>query len=198
MKVVHFTANMGGYDPEFNDVLNLNNYDLFRNNARNNRAVKLLAHKFIDCDISVYWDANQRSKVGYDAEPFVSLLGDADMCAQVNPKRKGVADEALQALVRVNDHQELEILRAQREHYLQNGLDTPNVYGYQPLIRRHTPRVNAFFEAWWAELCVRSYRDQISFPVILQQHDISVKHINLKDITYKTHSHGSRTYPIVK
>jgi hypothetical protein len=198
MRIIKYTINIGDYDKDPPDLPNFGNYDLFRNNARNSRAPKILAHKYMDCDISVYYDANRHPSDVTDAD-ILSLLGDADMCVSQNKKRRGVYDEIDLALGRVNNEQEKRILVAQGKHYRNIGVpENGPVYGYQPLIRRHTPKVNAFMEAWWAEICRWSYRDQVSFPVVLARHpEIKIRNMKLEYLYNKSYSHGGKTYPIV-
>jgi hypothetical protein len=194
MKVTRFTTNIGNYDKATENVLCLD-YDLFRNNARNSRAVKILAHRFIDCDISIYIDANKRFTDFQDSD-IDKILGDADML--VAPSNKSVYEEITAALRRVDNQQEKEILKAQGEHYRKIGVpDSLIVCGYQPLVRRHNERTNRFFEAWWAEMCRWSYRDQVSFPVVAHLSDIKIKKYDLTKLGYKLYSHGNKSNPIV-
>jgi hypothetical protein len=199
MKIVRFTINIGGYDKDVcPDIMQINSYDLFRNNARNSRAIKLLAHHFVDADISVYYDANKWPAPLTD-EQIIDTLGDGDMCARANGQRQGIYEEIALALNRVADRQEKKILIRQGEYYRKIGFpENGPVYGYQPLIRRHTPKVNAFFESWWAETCRWSYRDQVSFPVVLSRHpEIKVVEADLKYLYTKSTAHGGKVFPTV-
>jgi hypothetical protein len=122
-------------------------------------------------------------------------LGDADMI--IKPTDKTVYGETFEAVVRVeNDPEELEKLILQREHYKRKGLGDLKVYGFQPLIRRHSPEMERFNEAWWAELCRWSYRDQVSFPVIKQMFpNIKFKEMQMGDLYCKLYGHANETYP---
>jgi hypothetical protein len=157
-----------------------------------------LAHRFVDADISVYYDANKWPAPLTD-EQIIDTLGDGDMCARPNGQRRGIYEEIELALNRVADRQEKKILMRQGDHYRKIGFpEVGPVYGYQPLIRRHTPKVNAFFEAWWAEVCRWSYRDQVSFPVVLSRHpEIKVVEADLKYLYTKSTAHGGKTFPTV-
>jgi hypothetical protein len=199
MKIVEFTVNIGNYDPVRQDLANINNYNLFRNNARNSRCIKILAHKFVDADVSIYYDSHVKCKAGITKEMIVeNYLGDGDICIIKSKKR--VYDEVKAAINRIADTEERNILLAQGEYYKQHGFDNLKVYGYQPLIRRHNKITEQFNESWWAEICKWSYRDQVSFPVILRQFpELRVKFVDLTEISIKMYCHGRKIFPkIVK
>jgi hypothetical protein len=196
MKIVRFTTNIGNYDTTKPNLLHLTE-SVFRNNARNARAVKLLAHKYIDCDISVYVDANMQLAELTD-QRIVELMEGCDMIIMTH-KSKSVYDEATAAMTRVNNDMELDRLKQQSAHYKKIGFpESIKVAGYQPLIRRHTQKVNSFFEDWFAETCRYSYRDQVSFPVVLSRHNIITKEFDLSLLAKKLYAHGGKTFPVIQ
>ena len=197
MIIKQYTVNIGNYDKPRKDIPCITNIDLFKSNARNSRMPKILSHKFIDADISVYWDANQFLKPGLDFEKVVlEALGDNDIVVQkCSVGRDCVYEEIEAAKKRVSTYQELEKLTEQANYYRSIGFPEHcgTLAGYQPLIRRHTPIIEAFNEAWWAEMCKYSYRDQCSFPVILAQFpDLKVSwYKEFLDIAFRTERHKS-------
>jgi hypothetical protein len=199
MKIVEYSINVGCYDPKRDDIKMADKrVQIFKNDARESRLIKMLAHRiYPDAEYSIYWDANKKG-LGLSAEMIIErYLGKADICIQRNP-RKLLADEFEAAVTRVNNPAEINIIELQRAAYLKAGFGNLPVYGYQPLIRRHNAKVNAFFEDWWCELCLYSYRDQLSFPVVLVRHpEIKVAEINLAELGYKLHAHGTRIFPKV-
>jgi hypothetical protein len=193
--IQQYTVNIGNYDQERHDIPCITNIDLFKSNARNSRLPKILSHKFINADISVYWDANFYLKQGLNLEDVVNeYLGDYDIVAQrCNIGRDCVYQEIEAAKTRVSNYEEIELLTKQAVYYRSIGFPEHcgTLAGYQPLIRRHSDIVKRFNEAWWAEICRYSYRDQCSFPVILSQFpEIKIKWIKeFSDICYRTQRH---------
>jgi len=195
MNIKQYTVNIGNYDKPRKDMPCITNIDLFKSDARNSRMPKILSHKFIKADVSVYWDANFYLKPGLEIEKVVNdYLGNYDIVAQkCNVGRDCVYQEIEAAKTRVSSHEEIELLTKQAEYYRSIGFreHCGTLAGYQPLIRRHSPIVKAFNEAWWAEICRYSYRDQCSFPVILSQFpELKIKWIKeFSDIAFRTQRH---------
>lgn len=193
--IKQYTVNIGGYDPPRKDISCITNIDMFKSNARNSRLPKILSHKFVKADISVYWDANHFLKPGLDFEKTIlDTLEDYDIVAQkCSVGRDCVYQEIDAAKTRVSSQEEIELLNKQAAYYRSIGFPEHcgTLAGYQPLIRRHTPIIKAFNEAWWAEMCRYSYRDQCSFPVILSQFpEIKIKWIkDFTQIVFRTQRH---------
>jgi hypothetical protein len=167
--IIPYTVNVGNYDLPRYDMICFTDYNRFINSERNSRIYFILPHKFIDCDISILVSCEVQVKIPY--EQFVKeWLGDADMALFKHPWRDCVLEEIKAAECRMKSTDELNILRAQGEHYRNIGI--PEHIGNLPetaiIIRRHNDRVKRFCEAWWAEMCCHSYRDQCSFPVVLR------------------------------
>ncbi len=189
--------NIGGYDAPRNDVTVCGDYDRFINNARNARMYFCLPHMFFDCDVSILVAGN----ISLNVEPEVLVrewLGDADMAVFRHPIRNCVYAEAEAAKVRVKHTDEIALLDAQAEHYRTIGI--PEHIGSLPetgvTIRKHNDRVRAFNADWWAEVCRWSYRDQVSFPVVLARHkDLKVNFIegNLRHNPYIKRSQSHNT-----
>ena len=195
MRVVEYTVNVGGYDPVRDYGMRcVSDVSLFRNDARNSRLPKILAHKFVDADVSIYWDANKEARVSQGE--IIALLGDADML--ITTSRKTLSMEVEAARGRVNDPEELSLLMAQGAHYEGLGLGGLMAVGFQPLVRRHSLLMERFCEAWWAEMCRWSYRDQVSFPVVARMFpELKLKEVELGHVGRKLYAHGRKTYPKV-
>ena len=196
MRIAEYTINVGGYDPDRNFGMDcISDIDVFKNNARNARLPKILAHKYVKADFSIYWDANQTKRDGITKEIIIrDILGDADML--ITTSKKTIKQEIEAAKGRVNDDVELWRLQLQGDYYAKKGLSNLLACGFQPLVRRHSPMMSRFNEAWWAEICKWSYRDQVSFPVIARMFpDLKYKEVELGDIGKKLYSHGRKTYP---
>lgn len=131
---------------------------------------KILAHKFIEDEISVWLDGNIFLEVPEELL-IEHFLGDADIGVWKHPYRDCIYDEALSDVGRV------ETLKHQVDHYRRQGFpEHAGLYECGTLVRRNTPRVNEFNEAWWKEIKQWSTRDQISFPYVLSKFpDLKVK-----------------------
>lgn len=198
MKIKTYTVNIGGYDAQREDIENINNYTLFRNNARNSRMIKILPHKFFDADFSIYCDSHIKIKDEFTHEWLITnVLKDADMCVAICRTKDCLYQEIEAAKTRLNDKEELELLVKQGEHYRAIGYPEHNgLYGYQPLIRKHSPIMIEFCESWWAELCRWSYRDQVSFPYVLSKFpELKLSYVDLSLYYNKLSSHGTKVFP---
>ena len=184
LKIVEYTTNIGDYGPERQDLLNINNCSIFNNNWRNSRAVKILCHKYIDADISIYYDANILRTSSLDF--LINSLGDNDML--ITKSYKKIKDEFELAINRVPEN-EKPLLIEQKEHYKNLGILEYSVYGFQPLVRRHSKLMEEFNNEWWAEICRYSYRDQVSFPLMYKKYKniLRFKECDLSQFKIKTY-----------
>ena len=183
-----YTANIGDYDPpRKDDVLTLSQGKLFKEDVRNARCYKILSHKYFpNEDITIWLDANIHLKE--DTASFLDwFLGDNDIATWEHPYRDCVYDEANE-LIRLSNHPKFAFrhdFQEQLEHLKEtgypknNGLAETNV-----LVRRNTPEVNRFNEAWFAELCRYSHRDQLSFNPIINQFPLLKVKYNKGDVRY--------------
>jgi hypothetical protein len=98
---------------------------------------RLIDRYLADCDLAVFRHSSR-----------ICLYQEADVCL-----RRGLDDPAL--ILR-------QVSRYTHEGYPPNaGLAECTV-----VLRRHTPAVEAFNEAWWDEIVRNSRRDQLSFPYV--------------------------------
>jgi len=173
-----YTAICGGKDEPRTDITCFGEYSEFVSPVRNAKIYKILPHKFLDADITIWIDGNIELLI--PPEQLVEeWLGDVDMALFKHPDRDCIYDEApaakglFEAHLKVRDDIDKQI-----EHYRE--IDFPEHAGMgecNVIIRRNNPKVNAFNEAWWAEICRWSQRDQLSFPVTLAKHNLKVNFI---------------------
>ena len=142
-------------------------YDRFKSARRNSRAPKILAHQFIDADVSIWIDGNFRLVLPPE-ELVARYLKNADLAVMKHPLRDCIYDAAdFCAEQRLDDPV---VLHRQAQHYL--ALGYPRHMGLCAcglIIRRHTRAVAQFNDAWWSEYCRHSVRDQISFMFVARQ-----------------------------
>lgn len=136
-------------------------YARFLSPRRNSRAPKILAHEFLDCRYSLWIDGRIALKTPVD-RLVQEWLSDADLAVFSHPVRGCAYDEAEECATRRLDDPGL--IREQSEKYRRAG--QPRRAGLAEnsiILRRHSATVERFNNAWWAEYCRYSVRDQISF-----------------------------------
>lgn len=134
-------------------------YDKFKCPRRNSRVPKILAHQFIDSRYSLWIDGN--FKLLKPIEELLYLLDEHDIAMFKHPTRDCLYDEAL--VCAKNNLDDPEVIIKQVKRYEEEG------YGKNRglceggfILRRHTPKVEAFNNYWWSEYSAGSVRDQIS------------------------------------
>lgn len=142
-------------------------YDKFNDDRRNSRIHKLLIHQYVDTEYSIWIDGNIRLLVPPE-QIIKKYLKDHDFAVFRHPTRDCIYDEALVCAKRQLDDPEAII--EQVSHYEKDGFAKhKGMAECGVLIRRHTPQVEAFNNAWWSEYTRFSKRDQISFMYALDK-----------------------------
>lgn len=175
-----FTAITNDKDTPRDDIMVMGGYDKFQSPAMNAKIYKIMPHKFMDCDVSIWMDGN----IYMDKYPewyVKEWLGDNDIAFFRHYKSKGLDWELkwIKYVWRSRDRDVYEEAIKQVEHYKKYdiGKDDMAMGGF--IIRRHNKKVERFNEEWWAETCRWSQRDQLSLPVVLKKSDLKVNRINL-------------------
>lgn len=142
-------------------------YSKFHDQRRNSRVPKILSHLACDTEYSIYIDGNM--SLLKDPTLLVKrYLKNHDIVLFKHPKRDCIYDEATRCAVSSLDDPETiieQVSRYERAGYAKHkGLCECGV-----IIRRHTPEVIALNNAWFAEYCRGSVRDQISFMYAVDQ-----------------------------
>lgn len=180
-KIVVYTAITNDKDKPRTDVQVFSQYDWFKNPVMNAKIYKVLAHKFLDCDISIWVDGNI-----YLVKPVDQIigewLGDNDIAFFRHYKSKNLDWELKWIKYKFNRRSPVSLeAEEQVKHYEKEGLPNKEDMAMGGLIiRRHIPIVARFNEAWWAEICRWGQRDQISLPMVLRRFpEMKVNRINL-------------------
>ena len=143
--------------------------------ARLARRLKVMAHEqFPDAEYSLWFDASFQLTATPDIA--LHLMGEADMIAFEHPHREHAMQEAQQVVRLGFDSGDVVIPQAQRyidEGFTQQQSITTTCY----MLRRHTPKVEAFNAAWWHEIEHGSWRDQISVDYCAWKHQLNVAYI---------------------
>jgi hypothetical protein len=154
----------------------------------NAKIYKVLPHKFFHSDISIWIDGNFFLTV--DKEKVAELLGDNDIAVFKHASRTNIYEEV--EAIKHYYPRLTELVEEQGRIYKEMGVpDTLPLAECPVLIRRHNPIMEAFNEAWWAEICRFSPRDQLSFPVV-------VANFPALKIKYVDNEGGVYTHPYFK
>ncbi|MDR7299491.1 hypothetical protein J2X16_004861 [Pelomonas aquatica] len=136
---------------------------LFLSDRRNSRIHKILIHQYINSEYSLWMDANMQLLV--PAERLVDeWLSQHDVAIFKHRVRNCVYEEAHKCIELGLD--DPRVIAEQVATYRDDGF--PSDQGLAEacvILRRHTPAVEAFNNAWWAEYSRHSARDQISLMV---------------------------------
>lgn len=140
-----------------------------RDPCRNAKKYKILAHRYTDAKYSIWIDGSVEIVSKDDVMDLVSeSLDGADICLFRHRTRNCIVQEAEACIRQSKD--DPEIIRKQVAAYLATGYPMNNgLHECTVLIRRHTPEMNAFCEAWHAEIDRFSRRDQLSFDYVLRK-----------------------------
>jgi hypothetical protein len=196
MKVINYTAMIGDRDKPREDILCFNSYNKFQRPVMNAKIYKILPHQYLDCDVSVWTDANITLKVPPE-ELVDEWMEDYDMVLWKHFGRDCIYDEAA-VIIQFGDtvfgkDVASEVFEQSKE-YMQRGF--PRKSGLAEcnvILRKHNKEMEEFNNAWWSEICRWSSRDQISFPYVLSKFpNLKVKFIfgnprNHEYFEYKTH-----------
>ena len=196
-KIVTYTAICGEKDKLREDILVFSEFSKFQSPVMNAKVYKVLPHKFLDdCDISIWVDGNIYLK--NEPEWYVeNWLGDADIAVFRHYKSKTLDWELKWIKYKFSRRSEVSLeAEKQVEHYKKIGephKDEMAMGGV--IIRRHTPLVERFNEAWWAEICRWGQRDQLSLPMVLRRFpELKINRVNdsiktCNQLIYNDHAH---------
>ncbi|HNU95672.1 MAG TPA: DUF616 domain-containing protein [Candidatus Paceibacterota bacterium] len=123
-------------------------------------------------DIYVWLDSNIELLISKELL-VKEFLGDNDMGLFKHPIRNNIKDEA--EAIRIYRPQYYEAVKKQVDKYLKTYKDDKGLYECGVLILRNNERVRNFCQDWWKEIIENSPRDQISFPFVLNKHNIKIK-----------------------
>lgn len=156
-------------------------YDRFYSPRRNSRIHKILVHQYVDTPYSVWIDGNIRLLL--PPETLIErYLSETDIAVFKHPIRDCLYDEAVVCAERGLD--DPHVIREQVKHYSTNSYaEHKGLAECMMILRKHTPKVEAFNNAWWSEYCRFSVRDQISFMYAADKVGLRV---NFIDVQFKT------------
>lgn len=177
-EITVYTSIVGDVDEDRDDCLVFKGDEKFTCPKMQSNLYFSMPHKFIDSFYSIRLSGFVYLKKPKDVI-VRELLGDADMAVFKHYKRNCIYDEA-EMLIKMINHKDTknvkdrfdseEVIRNVVERYKKEGYPENNglcELGF--LVRRNTEDVKKFNEAWFAELCTGSKREQMSFNYILSK-----------------------------
>jgi hypothetical protein len=137
------------------------------------KACKILAHDFLDCDVSLWIDGRFELR-GLNG----GLQSPSDLAMQRHTKRNCIYVEAAHCKrVGKGDPSRIDSAVArfhQEGHPAEYGLWMAGI-----ILRRHTPAIKTFNLEWWREITQGTARDQISLPVVLRRLGLKIHELQL-------------------
>jgi len=198
--IIPYTAITNGKDEKRNDIVCFGEHRLFNNPVMGAKLYKVLSHKFVDADISVWMDGNIFLNAPLQ-KTVDEWLGDSDIALFRHYKSKDLDWELKWIKYKFNRRSEVYLNAVKQvEYYKKIGAPTRDemaMGGF--IIRRHNSLVERFNEAWWAEICAGGQRDQLSLPMVLKRFpalkvnriDLNIK--NNPFLRYEDHAHYEDT-----
>jgi hypothetical protein len=166
-KIIVYTAQVGGLDKPRDDILCFTDNKGFKESRRGARMNKVLAHRFVDADYSIWIDnlifLNQKP------EDLLQLLNGKDIAVMRHPTNQSIFEEANDVInARL---EEKNIVDSQVSYYKKKKYNPSNEFAMTGLIiRKHSKKIEDLNNAWWTEICSGSGRDQLSFNYIFDGH----------------------------
>lgn len=147
---------------------------IFSDVRRDSRIPKLLPHiYFPESTYTLYVDANIILKIPLQ-RVIDTWLEDADIAVFGHSTRDCLFDEAKECIRLELDKKE--IIEAQIKRY--KGFPKKNgLYQGGVILRKNTPAIKRFNEAWFAQYCTGCKRDQVSFPYVIEKEGITINAI---------------------
>lgn len=136
---------------------------------RNAKIHKIIPHKFVDTDISIWLDANISLNVS--PRELVDLwLNDKDISVCKHFERNCLYEEA--EVCKQGKLDDPKLIDEQMARYKEDGYPENNgLAECGIIIRRHTPDINEKSEKWWKEIMKGSSRDQLSFTYCFDEYE---------------------------
>jgi hypothetical protein len=165
--IVVYSAQVGGLDKPRKDILCFKKNIGFTQSRRAARMYKVLSHRFIDADYSIWCDGGVHLKK--KPEDYLHLLNGKDIAVCRHPTNNSVFEEAADVINSKLDD----------KHTVESQMTYYKDMKYKPgkdfamtgfIIRKHTQHLKDLNNAWWAEICAGSLRDQLSFNYIFDGH----------------------------
>lgn len=151
-------------------------YDRFVDPRRNSRIHKIMIHKYSEADITIWIDGNIKLLASPEEIVAKHLREDDDMVQFIHGNRDCIYEEAIKvAKLGLDD---VDVIIEQAKYYEDRGYGKHKGLnsGYF-IIRRNNQRTRDLNEAWWADYCRFSRRDQLSLMPAIDKIGLQVNRI---------------------
>lgn len=163
-----YSANTNGYEP-FRDDIKVYTEDKLGNPHYSSRLYKILSHIYDPVEWSVYVDADIYLPDGM-AERLIADVQASGKKIGVfrHPEGRDCIYQEAEAIIRLGkdtkERVEAHLAFLRTSGYPEHaGLAACGI-----LVRQHCPEIKQLNEQWWAEVCARSRRDQMSFNYVFR------------------------------
>lgn len=144
----------------------------FHSPRRNSRIHKILIHQYVEAEYSLWIDANMKVLVPV-ARLVEELLNHHDIAIFKHRVRNCVYEEA--EICRALGLDGRDLITEQAARYRADAFPAQSGLAEACMIlRRHTPAVERFNNAWWSEYCRYSVRDQISLMIAAKKSGVDI------------------------
>lgn len=138
-------------------------------------------------DVHVWIDAAYQIISSEWLQWMIHQLQGFDITVTKHQERSCIYKEAdfVQLMIARNNHYirlryQREPIKAQADHYRSKGYPANNgLYACGMFARWNNKKNNDAFNDWWIENCKWSIQDQLSFPVVAREHQLSVNPIDI-------------------
>jgi GT2 family glycosyltransferase len=171
----------------------------FKDPCRNAKIHKILSHKYFpEAEYSLWIDGSVHVKFPFSMKRLIEIyLSEFDIALFKHSERRCLYQELKVCSDRKLDN--IDVMKKQVEKYKNDGY--PADAGLSEctiLLRRHTPKIEAFNEAWWEEIKSGSKRDQLSFDYVVRKHDLKVNyfagHLRAENYLFKRDFHNKKIH----
>ena len=172
-------------------------HDEFGDPNRNAKIHKILSHRFFpDKKYTLWVDGSVNISFPFSVKRLVDIyLQDCDIAVFKHPDRNCLYEEANVCIQRKLDDENT--IRKQMRKYTSEGY--PSNVGLAEctvILRRHSPKIIDFNEAWWDEIKNGSKRDQLSFNYVARKTMTKIKffpgHVGLENYLFHRFNHNKK------
>lgn len=140
-------------------------------NRRNAKLPKILGFYLLPGYDYYIWHDNYQEVKLHPLQIIEQYMGDNVFAAFKHPVRNCVYDEMQAVLSLCQEH---DYLMHQYTNFLteKNYPRNSGLYELSAFMYKNTPEVQSLMLSWWELICKYSSRDQVSFPYVLEKHNI--------------------------
>lgn len=140
---------------------------IFKENRRNAKIHKILIHKFVKCDVSIWIDGNVKL-LKSPAKLIQKYMDDYDIILMRHAIRKNILEESSELIHSKFDFPQVIL------NQIKDYKNLSQLFWLSFIIRKHTPKIARLNEKWWSEISCHSFRDQLSLPELIKDQRVKI------------------------